>query len=265
PSQSGYGRRLHGGGVLVDRHRFAAVWKVLSNPRMLALSLVYFGTSAGLDTLGLWVPMTLRQFGFSPLATRGLNAMAGMAAVAGMVVWARYSERTLGRTWACGPSLRGCLSGLYLGRRRANGLRCHFCPRDRECRGQCGESPALGYAGGLYLVGGTLALSAVVTLVLSRQQRREQKKRRGICHASLLLTAIATAGLLLNRDVDRLRLGHFLLGKRNGQHAVPVICGDLFGVHRIGQAEGPDERAVGPLDPMKAPSILFILKFPLAL
>src|SRR4051812_19631594 len=39
------------------------IWNGLADPRVLALSLVYFGTSAGLYTLGIWAPQIIKQFG----------------------------------------------------------------------------------------------------------------------------------------------------------------------------------------------------------
>ena len=35
-----------------------SIWRGLADPRVLALSLVYFGTSAGLYTLGVWAPQS---------------------------------------------------------------------------------------------------------------------------------------------------------------------------------------------------------------
>ena len=55
---------------------------------LLALSLIYFGTSAGLYTLGIWSPLILQQFGFSPLQTGWINAVPSMAAVVAMIGWA---------------------------------------------------------------------------------------------------------------------------------------------------------------------------------
>jgi ACS family tartrate transporter-like MFS transporter len=77
----------------------SAVWAVLRDPRVLALALVYSGTTAGLYALGFWSPLLLEQFGYSSMTIGWLNAIPGMAAVAGMVVWARNSDRTVERTW----------------------------------------------------------------------------------------------------------------------------------------------------------------------
>jgi ACS family tartrate transporter-like MFS transporter len=76
-----------------------SVWRGLADLRVIALSLVYFGTSAGLYTLGIWAPQIIREFGLSSLQVGFLNALPGVVAVAAMVLWARHSDRTGERTW----------------------------------------------------------------------------------------------------------------------------------------------------------------------
>ena len=76
-----------------------SIWRGLADPRVLALSLVYFGTSAGLYTLGVWAPQIIKQFGLSPLKVGFLNAVPATVAVIAMVLWARHSDRTGERTW----------------------------------------------------------------------------------------------------------------------------------------------------------------------
>ncbi|KJC41595.1 MFS transporter [Bradyrhizobium sp. LTSP857] len=75
------------------------IWRGLADPRVLALSLIYFGTSAGLYTLGVWAPQIIKQFGLSTLQVGFLNALPATAAVVAMVLWARHSDRTGERTW----------------------------------------------------------------------------------------------------------------------------------------------------------------------
>lgn len=75
------------------------VWAALCDPRVLALSLVYSGTSAGLYALGLWSPLILRQFGYSAFTIGWLNSAPSFVAVVAMILWARHSDLTLERTW----------------------------------------------------------------------------------------------------------------------------------------------------------------------
>ncbi|MFZ1014543.1 MAG: MFS transporter [Terracidiphilus sp.] len=77
----------------------AATWAVLRDPRVLALSLVYLGTSAGLYSVGFWSPLLIKQYGHSPLIVGWLNALPNVVAVVGMVLWARHSDATLERIW----------------------------------------------------------------------------------------------------------------------------------------------------------------------
>ncbi|WP_170985911.1 MULTISPECIES: MFS transporter [Rhizobium/Agrobacterium group] len=76
-----------------------SIWAGLADMRVLALSLVYFGTSAGLYTLGIWAPQIIKQFGLSSLQVGFINAVPAIFAVVAMVLWARHSDRTGERTW----------------------------------------------------------------------------------------------------------------------------------------------------------------------
>ena len=76
-----------------------SVWRGLADLRVIALSLVYFGTSAGLYTLGIWAPQIIKGFGLTSLQVGFLNALPGIVAVVAMVLWARHSDRTGERTW----------------------------------------------------------------------------------------------------------------------------------------------------------------------
>jgi MFS transporter, ACS family, tartrate transporter len=76
-----------------------SVWRGLADLRVIALSLVYFGTSAGLYTLGIWAPQIIKEFGLSSLQVGFLNALPGVVAIVAMVLWARHSDRSGERTW----------------------------------------------------------------------------------------------------------------------------------------------------------------------
>lgn len=71
----------------------------LADVRVIALALVYFGTSAGLYTLGIWAPQIIKQFGMSSIQVGFINAIPGIFAVIAMVLWARHSDKTGERTW----------------------------------------------------------------------------------------------------------------------------------------------------------------------
>jgi ACS family tartrate transporter-like MFS transporter len=71
----------------------------LVDPRVLALSLVYFGTSAGLYTLGIWAPQIIKQLGVSSMTVGLLNMVPPAISVVAMVLWARHSDRSGERSW----------------------------------------------------------------------------------------------------------------------------------------------------------------------
>jgi ACS family tartrate transporter-like MFS transporter len=76
-----------------------SILKALANPQVLALSLIYFGTSAGLYTLGIWAPQIIKQLGVSSMTVGYLNAIPPVVSVIAMVLWSRHSDRTGERTW----------------------------------------------------------------------------------------------------------------------------------------------------------------------
>jgi len=94
-------------------------WKGLTDPRVLALSLVYFGTSAGLYTLGIWAPQIIKSFGLTSLQVGFVNALPAILAVVGMVLWSRHSDRTGERTWhvviACLVAAGGLMMASFAG------------------------------------------------------------------------------------------------------------------------------------------------------
>lgn len=199
-------------------HR-SGVWDSLCDPRVLALSLIYLGTSAGLYTLGLWSPLILRQYGFSPIQTGWISVIPSAVAIAAMVVWAQHSDRTQERTWHVAlPCVAACIGFVWAGSAHsaigmvlalvvasvginaakppiwamptmflsgasaATGLA--FINSIGNVGGFIGpfmigwlKEKWGGYAGGLYVVGATLALSAVVTLALDRKSIRKSMRK----------------------------------------------------------------------------------------
>ncbi|CEI53494.1 Nitrate/nitrite transporter [Acinetobacter bereziniae] len=71
----------------------------LANPHVLALALVYFGTSAGLYTLGIWAPQIIKELGVSSMTVGLLNAIPPIVSVVAMILWSRHSDKTNERTW----------------------------------------------------------------------------------------------------------------------------------------------------------------------
>ena len=184
-------------------------WRALANWKVLALSLAYFGTSAGLYTIGFWAPQIVKGLGFSVFNVGLLVAIPNLIAVIGMVLWSRNSDRTGERYWhaaiACligavgmalaaraGSSAFLAISGLSL---TAFGVSAAKPPlwclpttffAGTAAAASIGLINSLGTLGGfvgpymigstngtsgnftrgLYLVGGTLIVSAVTIIIM---------------------------------------------------------------------------------------------------
>jgi MFS transporter, ACS family, tartrate transporter len=192
----------------------AGAMSALRDPRVLALALIYFGTSAGLYTLGLWAPLIIRQYGFDPFETGLLAGVPSVLAVIAMVAWAKHSDRSEERTWhVVIPCVVACLGFIFAGSATTAlmivlalvivniGISAAKAPLwAMPSMFLSGAGAAAGiaminsignlggfvgpfaigwlknvtgsYSAGLYVVGATLAVSAVVTLMLSRQAKQ---------------------------------------------------------------------------------------------
>ncbi|HEV2133353.1 MAG TPA: MFS transporter [Terracidiphilus sp.] len=93
-----------------------SAWVALRDPRVLGLAVIYSGTSAGLYAVGLWSPLIIKQFGFSPMAVGWLNTVPSVIAAAGMILWARSSDRRLERSWHVAiPCALACAGLVWAG------------------------------------------------------------------------------------------------------------------------------------------------------
>ena len=206
--------RLHSEQASASAHEsgLATAWRTMCDPRVLVLSLIYLGTSAGLYTVGLWAPLILRQFAFTSLETGWINAIPSIIAVLGMTLWARHSDKTLERTWhVVIPCSAACVGFFWAGRNHTAmgvilalvvvnfGISAAKAPLwAMATTFMSGAGAAAGiaminsignlggfigpyaigwikgrtgsYAGGLYVVGATLGISAVFTYLLSRHR-----------------------------------------------------------------------------------------------
>jgi MFS transporter, ACS family, tartrate transporter len=191
--------------------------RALGDPRVLVLSLIYCGTSAGLYTLGLWAPLILRQLDLSSFKIGLVNALPNVAAVVGMIVWSWHSDRTKERTWhVVIPCIAGCIGLIWAAGAHTTGgivlalallgfgvnaakpplwaIPTMFLSGAGAAAGIAMINSlgnlggfvgpvAIGwlkdktgsYAGGLYVVAATLAISAGVTLMLRLQSRPQSQ------------------------------------------------------------------------------------------
>jgi ACS family tartrate transporter-like MFS transporter len=91
-----------------------SLWRGLADIRVLALALVYFGTSAGLYTLGIWSPQIIKSFGLSNLQVGFCNAIPPTVAVIAMYLWSWHSDRQNERTWHVVIACLAATAGLAL-------------------------------------------------------------------------------------------------------------------------------------------------------
>jgi ACS family tartrate transporter-like MFS transporter len=92
--------------------RRETVFKALTNSRVLALSLCYFGVEIALYGIILWVPQIFAQAGIAPANVGYAVAIPyGVAAVA-MVWWSRRSDRLKERVWHIAVASLVAFAGL---------------------------------------------------------------------------------------------------------------------------------------------------------
>jgi len=94
-----------------------SLWRGLADWKVLALSLAYFGTSAGLYTIGFWAPLIVKGLGFSVFSTGFLVAIPNLIAVVGMVLWSHNSDRTGERYWHAAIACIIAAAGMALAAR----------------------------------------------------------------------------------------------------------------------------------------------------
>jgi len=75
-----------------ETHARIGVLESLYNPRVLILSIVYFGIVAGLYSLGFFLPQIVKNFGLSNMLTGWVTAIPYVVSAIGMVLWGRHSD-----------------------------------------------------------------------------------------------------------------------------------------------------------------------------
>jgi MFS transporter, ACS family, tartrate transporter len=99
-----------------ERQREAArhysVLQALLNPRVLALSLVYFGVVAANYGLSFFLPQIVKTFGMSNLQTGFVSAIPYVVGVIGIVWWGRHSDAKLERRFHTAFAIFVAAAGL---------------------------------------------------------------------------------------------------------------------------------------------------------
>ena len=201
--------------------RSHSAWRAMADWKVLALSLAYFGTSAGLYTIGFWAPLIVKGLGFSVFHVGFLVAIPNLIAVVGMVLWSRNSDSTGERYWhAAIACLIGAI-GMAVAARAGSSVSLAIAGLSLTAFGVSAAKPPLwclpptffagtaaaasiglinslgtlgGFAGpymigstngtsgnftrGLYLVGGTLIVSAVTIVIMHLVVHRQTSQTR---------------------------------------------------------------------------------------
>jgi ACS family tartrate transporter-like MFS transporter len=79
--------------------------QALSNGRVWALTLVYFGQNVTGYGFVLFLPQIVKQFGLSNVQTGLVSSLPFIGTLVGILLWARASDRTGARSQLCGASL----------------------------------------------------------------------------------------------------------------------------------------------------------------
>jgi len=181
-------------------------WRALADWKVLALSLAYFGTSAGLYTIGFWAPLIIKGLGFAVFRVGLLVAIPNLVAVIGMILWSRNSDRTgeryLHAALACligatgmavaarsGSSVFLAIAGLSLTAFGVSAAKPPLWCLPTTFFAGTGAAASIGlinslgtlggfagpymigssngsYTRGLYFVGGTLVMSAITIIIM---------------------------------------------------------------------------------------------------
>jgi D-galactonate transporter len=87
--------------------------QALASPKVIALSLIYFGFVAALYGMQFWLPTIVKAFGFSNAQTGFVIAVPYLFGTVAMILWARHSDATRERVMHVGAPL--LLTAVALG------------------------------------------------------------------------------------------------------------------------------------------------------
>ena len=79
--------------------------QALRSPRVITLSLIYFGFVAALYGMQFWLPQIVKAFGFSNAQTGFVTAVPYLFGTVAMILWARHSDATRERVMHVGAPL----------------------------------------------------------------------------------------------------------------------------------------------------------------
>ncbi len=95
-----------------EAHRAYDVLEALINPRVIAISLIYFGAVAVNYGLSFWLPQIVKAFGLSNAATGFVTAIPFVVGTIAMIYWGRSSDRRLERKGHMAIALAAAALGM---------------------------------------------------------------------------------------------------------------------------------------------------------
>ena len=91
--------RLRRERMVREAHGRHTLWQALAHPRVLALSLVYFGTAASSYALSFWLPTIVKDFGVTNFQTGLITAIPYVIGAVAVFLWPLLSDRMGERKW----------------------------------------------------------------------------------------------------------------------------------------------------------------------
>jgi MFS transporter, ACS family, tartrate transporter len=85
--------------------RHLTLGEALSSPKVIALSLVYFGFVGALYGMQFWLPQIVKAFGLTNAQTGFVTAIPYLFGTVAMILWARHSDATRERVFHVGAPL----------------------------------------------------------------------------------------------------------------------------------------------------------------
>jgi len=92
-------------------HSRLSLWQALVDPRVLALSLVYFGIATATYGVVYFLPQIIKGWGLTNLQTGFVSSVPDIVGTIGMVVWGHFSDRSIDRRRSAATALIGL--GLF--------------------------------------------------------------------------------------------------------------------------------------------------------
>ena len=106
--------RLRRERMIREAHGKHTLWEALAHPRVLVLSVVYFGTAAASYALGFRLPTIVKDFGFSNLQTGLITAIPYLVGAVAVFIWPLLSDRMHERKWNTALAFLVAAGGLAL-------------------------------------------------------------------------------------------------------------------------------------------------------